>query len=102
VKISKMMVDRMSEFMRDHLSDLTHTCQSVSNPAIQTHAQFLGDDKQIAKDELPNDSPRKRDVPQVVLRVGRLPHVSVLDRQDGDDGADDLEVLSVLLHFIVP
>lgn len=99
------MVDRMSEFMRDHLSDLrTKPVSQSANTRQSRHTppcQSSEDDEQIAKDELPNDSPCKRDIPEVVLRIGRLPHVAVLDGQDGDDGADDLEALSVVPPLFV-
>lgn len=50
--------------------------------------------RQIAKSKLPDHRAGKGNIAQVVLRVGRLPHIAVLDRENGDDRANDLNAAS--------
>lgn len=87
-----MMVERIREFIRDHLSDLGNQPKSAKAPlsgaarpsnlerARLTPPLTLEGYSQIPKDKLPKHSPRKGNIAEVVLRIRRTPHICVLQR----------------------
>lgn len=69
---------------------------TISVPAIRLTAQGQAKGPlslshvQVPKGQLPHHSPSKRNIPQIMLSIRRLPHIAVLQSQDGNNRPDDL------------